>query len=139
MIAEARRNGKPPPEIVPHPEEIVVDVSRMEIRINGSQDELQKAEWGRLLERKNEHLAEEEDLRARAKRSPKLREFYEEDAERSRRMALTIAAVIPDEKTRRVPGFNLSEWRERQQRMLEMMKDLRRKRDREARRAADSK
>jgi hypothetical protein len=65
-------------------------------------------------------LEEVEDCRKLLKRRSKNSEFYQAEMERSQRLADMIGAVIPDEKTRRQPGFKIKEWRERNDAMMKI-------------------
>ena len=115
-IDEAERLGLPVPDPAPHPAEMTIDVQRGEVIFNGPRDAHERGEWERRLSSRDSFAAEAKDLRARARRSPKHRAFYEEDAAHSERMARLISSVFPDVKTRRRPGFDLVEWREQQER-----------------------
>ena len=106
--------GEPRPEPVPHPHEVVVDLKTLLVRYNGPQTADEKAQWDRMLERRKDALDTVEDMRRRLKRKSQWSEFYREEMEREQRMADMIGAVLPDEKTRRQPGFDVTKWREKQ-------------------------
>lgn len=129
-IAECKARGVEPPNPVPHPDEIVFDSQSGEVLFNGPKDEMEKAEWDKLLAEKAD--AEEEIARVSniLKRSKKNREYYERLIASSTRIRDSIAAMVPDEETRRVPGFNLRAWQERQGRLLELRESWGAQRDR---------
>lgn len=104
--------GEPRPEPVPHPHEISVDTKTLVVTINGPETPDEKAEWDRMRDRRAAALDEVADLKQRLKRKSRYRDFYQEDMEREQRMADMIGAVLPDEKTRRTPGFEMKRWRE---------------------------
>jgi hypothetical protein len=125
IFDECDRRGEPRPDIVPHPDEIILDTRDMEVRINGPEDEHHKAQWDEQLARRQTALAEIEDLKKRAARSKKHRKFYEDDIAHEQWLADLIGSLFPDEKTRRAPGFNLGEWRERQGKLRDIREQWR--------------
>lgn len=103
--------GEPRPEPVPHPHEIVVDAKTLMVTFNGPETPDEKLQWDRMLERRAVALEEVAELKERLKRRSKYSHFFQEDMEREQRMADMIGAVLPDEKTRRTPGFEIKKWR----------------------------
>lgn len=71
-------------------------------------------------------LEEVDELKQRLKRKSKFNHLLEEEMGQEQRMADMIGAIIPDEKTRRSPGFDVREWRQRQQ-YLDKVDAVRRK------------
>ena len=106
LACDAR--GEPRPEPVPHPHEIRIDTKTLKVKYNGPETADDKAEWDRLLACRQSALEEVAELKKLLKRKSYsgLKEIFEADIERETRLAAIIAAVIPDEKTRRQPGFD---------------------------------
>lgn len=50
----ARKNGLPEPDIVPHPEDIILDMRRAEVRYEGPITPEEKQKWDRMLEFRDE-------------------------------------------------------------------------------------
>lgn len=106
--------GEPRPEPVPHPHEIDVDTKTLVVTFNGPETPDEKLQWDRMLERRAIALEEVAELKERLKRRSKHSDFFQEEMEREQRMADMIGAVLPDEKTRRTPGFKIKKWRNEQ-------------------------
>lgn len=121
VFADCDRRGVPRPEPVPHPAEIVIDDKRMTVQFNGPTTADEKARWDRMLAQKQESLEEIASLKEQAKHSKKYKSFYEAEIEHERELAELCGCVIPDEATRRRPGFDLQEWREQQPGYRELM------------------
>lgn len=111
IFAECDRLGKPRPEPVPHPDEVVIDEQTLQVRYNGPSTHDEKARWDQLLERKREFQEERDYLRAKLKRPSKLSDFYEDELKHADHIVQLIENTIPDEKTRRAPSFDIREWR----------------------------
>lgn len=107
--------GEPRPEPVPHPHEINVDTKTLKVTINGPETDDEKKEWDRMRDRRTAALDEVAELKQRLKRKSKFSDYYRDEMEREQRMADMIGSVLPDEKTRRQPGFNMKRWREQQE------------------------
>ncbi len=107
--------GEPRPEPVPHPHEISVNTKTLAVTFNGPETEDEKKQWDQMRDRRAYALDEVAELKQRLKRKSQYSEFYREEMEREQRMADMIAAVLPDEKTRRQPGFDIKRWREQQE------------------------
>ena len=114
------RRGEPRPEPVPHPDEIEFNLRTGKIIYNGPMDLLQNAEWEKAFERQRDCLEEIAYAKKRMKRSPQLKEMLERDIEREQDMHDLIGSLFPDKETRRTPGFNIYDWRERQRTLYEM-------------------
>lgn len=113
VFAECDARGEPRPEPVPHPDEIVVDEDTLRIRYNGPESHDQKAEWDKLLQRRDEFREELKELKAEVARSPEDAHVYEDDIKYVDYVVRLVDQTIPDERTRREPGFDLQRWRER--------------------------
>lgn len=107
--------GLPRPEPVPHPHEMTVDTRTLKVTFHGPETADEKKEWDRMLDRRAAALDEVAELKQRLKRKSKYDDDYREEMEREQRMADMIGAMLPDEKTRRTSGFNIKQWRERQE------------------------
>jgi hypothetical protein len=112
---QADARGEPRPEPVPHPHEISIDSKTLLVTYNGPETPDEKKEWDRMHERRIIALEEVAELKKLLKRKSRNSDYFREEMEREQRMADMIGAVLPDEKTRRTPGFNIKRWRERQE------------------------
>ncbi len=125
-FTECDQRGLPRPNPVPHPDDIVLNPHNMSVQVNGPMSEDEKAEWDQLLARRQQALEEVAEYKRLLKRPGKYSHFYEEDMAHEQRLADMIGGVIPDEATRRRPGFDLARWREEKG----VLADLRKKRRR---------
>jgi hypothetical protein len=112
--------GKPRPEPVPHPDDIVVNGRTGEVIFNGPFDDAEKAQWENLALRKADALEEIAYHRKQLKRSRGDPARHEKMIEVEQRLIDMVESVLPDEKTRRQPDFSIHQWRERQQKIREM-------------------
>lgn len=113
-FADCDRRGVPRPEPVPHPDEVVLDMNKLEVRFNGPSTDREKAEWDKLLARRDQALEEVAHYREKLKRKSKYSGIYEMELGYEKRLADMISSMIPDERTRREPDFDIAKWRERQ-------------------------
>lgn len=111
-FAECDRRGVPRPEPVPHPDEMIVDMNTMEVRYNGPESMDDKAKWDDLLRQKADALETIAELEPKVRRRSRLSEFYQQEIDLCRDLVRMVDTVIPDEKTRRRPGFDIKRWRE---------------------------
>ena len=125
---ECDRLGLPRPEPVPHPHEVILNSNTLEVKFNGPVSPDDKAHWDMLLERRQDSLKGIAENRRLLKRKPKYSSFLAEDIAREQRLADMIGGILPDEKTRRQPGFDLIEWRERNGVLAELRKERGQKR-----------
>jgi len=120
MLEACDAQGQPRPDLVPHPDDIEINARTGEVYFNGPFDEVERAQWNKgreLLQTAEESLANYIDL---AEEEPERADFYENLAERQRKFIDRLSIAYPDEATRRVPGFNLEEWRAREQKLRDM-------------------
>lgn len=115
VFKQCDARGEPRPEPVPHPHEISVDSKTLKVTINGPETEDEKKQWDRMRDRRAAALDEVAELKQRLKRKSRYSDFDREEMEREQRMADMIGAVLPDEKIRRQPGFDMKRWREQQE------------------------
>lgn len=121
VFEDCDRRGVPRPDPVPHPDDVVIDANTMGVRFNGPSCDDEKGHWDRMLARREAALEEIADCRARLKRKSQHSEFWESELASEQKLADMIAAIIPDEKTRRVPGFDIQAWRESKPAYREMV------------------
>jgi hypothetical protein len=116
-FADCDRRGVPRPEPMPHPDEILIDERTLEVRPNGPESHDEKAQWDEMLLRKAQFKEQLDDLRAdlKLKRNAKYAEFIQDEIAHSDYISRLIDQTVPDERTRREPGFDIRKWRERKQ------------------------
>ena len=119
------RRGEPRPEPVPHPHEVLLDSRTLQVRFNGPETPDDKKVWDDFLAQRKAALAEADELRRRLRRPSRYSSLLQDDLERCERLADMIGSVIPDEETRRRPGFEIHEWRERQDAMRKLRESAR--------------
>ena len=120
--------GEPRPEPVPHPDEMVVDFNTGHVKFNGPMTQDAKAHWDKILARRQESLDAIAEMRKLMKRDKKLTKFCEGEIAHEQQMADMLGGMIPDEKTRREPGFDFEVWRARNDRLAELNKRRRKRR-----------
>ena len=115
LACDAR--GEPRPEPVPHPHEIRLNMRTTEITYNGPETPDDKAKWDKLVARRAEALSEIAESRKLKKRKAwtDMQEMLDREIASEQRIADSVEDIIPDEKTRREPDFDLREWRPRKQ------------------------
>lgn len=52
--------------------------------------------------------------------SPERADFYDKMLEGERKLIDLLEVTFPDEPTRRVPGFNIHDWREKERRLRDL-------------------
>jgi Family of unknown function (DUF5681) len=96
-IEQARVNGQPEPQPLPHPDDIIIDLNAARVHTNGPSTKEEKARWDHLLARSDEaqkivtHSAE----RDRKARDPKLKAFYLEEWHFEQKMFDRINDSLP--------------------------------------------
>lgn len=120
VFKQCDRAGKPRPDPVPHPDDLAIDTRTGDVIYNGPFDDGEKAKWDSLVARKADSEEEIATLKKDLKRRPKMKEIYESEIAFEQRLIDMVARTIPDEQTRRAPGFNIHEWRERQAEIQKM-------------------
>lgn len=115
LACDAR--GEPRPEPVPHPHEIRLNMRTTEVTYNGPETPDDKAKWDKLVARREAALSEIAESRKLKKRKAwaDMQEILDGEIASEQRIADLIEDIIPDEKTRREPDFDLREWRTRKQ------------------------
>lgn len=124
LACDAR--GEPRPEPVPHPHEIRVNMRTLAVTYNGPETSDDKAQWDKLLVRRQEALAEIAEIRKLKKRKvwANHQEILDGDIAAEQRIANLIEDIIPDEKTRREPDFDLLKWRKRRQEIRKLTENF---------------
>lgn len=113
-IENCNRDGVEPPEPVPHPDDMVLNLNTMEVTFNGPMTEDDKAQWDHTLKQKKNWQEEVTYLRKQLRGRSKYKAIYEDELRHAERMVRLLGAIYPDEATRRQPGFDIQKWRERQ-------------------------
>ena len=113
VFAECDKRGEPRPEPVPHPDEIVIDEETLIVRYNGPQTHDEKARWDEMLARKAAFKKERDELRAELREEPEHARMLEDDLAFVDWTYRLIDQTVPDEATRRKPGFDIRAWRKR--------------------------
>ena len=116
-------------DVEDHPDDILIDARAGVVIFNGPVDDNQEAAWDQALERRTASLHEIEEYKRDIENEPELRQVYEDEIAHEQRLADLIGSRIPDEQTRRVPGFNIHEWREKQHKDKERRERWRQIRD----------
>jgi len=104
------------PEVVPHPDDIQIDLQSGQVRVNGPRDKAEKIEWDNAQEARAEAEAELYELRAELEDHPERRDEIEREIESLSESIALIDATFPAPHVRRAPGFELEEWRGRNRR-----------------------
>jgi hypothetical protein len=104
--------GESRPDPVPHPDDIAIDEKTMVVRINGPESHDEKVQWEAMLERRASFKRELEDIKAELAEKPENAAHLEHDRVYLDYVVRVIDQSIPDEKTRRQPGFDIQRWRE---------------------------
>ncbi len=105
--------GRARPEPIPHPDEIILDEKALRVRFNGPTNETEKAEWDRMLSARQQMLDEISELQNLAEEGDQ-GGLIADDIAQNLKIVEIIDASVPDEETRRRPGFDLERWRESQ-------------------------
>ena len=114
------RSGEPRPDPFPHPDDIQVDWRTSEVIYNGPYFESEKVLWERAKKMRDEAKEENADLAKRARRRPNEREFCNMEMAYNQRIIDVVENNYPNEATRRVPGFNIHDWRKRRAELLKL-------------------
>lgn len=130
LACDAR--GEPRPEPIPHPHEIRLNLRSMEVVYNGPETPDDKAKWDKLVARREAALLEIAGSRKLKKRKAwaNMQEILDGDIATEQRIANLVEDIIPDEKTRREPDFDLREWRTRQQAIRKVKESFKRAEER---------
>ncbi|MBI1394027.1 MAG: hypothetical protein GC152_14925 [Alphaproteobacteria bacterium] len=109
-IAYCKRHSLPPPELIPHPDDINVDLSTGDVQFVGPMTAKEKAEWNNAHQRKKEGLEEVQYLRKQIEECPERRERYGVELASEMKIVRLIDAFFPEEKVRRKAGFDREDW-----------------------------
>lgn len=116
-ICDAR--GQLRPEPVPHPDDLEVNSRTGEVYFNGPFDDAEKAQWDKARERLRDAEAEIAWLKDWAEKEPEHVDVREQEIAGEQYLIDLLSLAFPDEQTRRVPGFNILEWREQERKRRE--------------------
>lgn len=113
----------PRPDVVPHPDEIVLDHVNRRVVYNGPETASLKADWDRIKKRRDDSAAQAAYMRKRC------RDKGSAPGSFARLIVIEDASVkyhdgiFPDEPTRRAPGFNIHDWRRRNGVLAQLERD----------------
>jgi hypothetical protein len=110
LIEDAVRKGHPAPNPIPHPDDLIVNLNRGEIRIVGPRDEREKALWDDMQVRRHEALDEIAEYRKEMKGKPGPHAIAEAEIHLQQWYADRIQSLFPDEAMRRSPFFAVDDW-----------------------------
>ena len=126
VFAECDLRRQPRPEPIPHPDDLALDFNAMDVKFNGPMSSEEKAKWDHMLAFKAANLQEIAECRELMKTDKENRAEYEEEIRYAQNMIDIVDGVMPDEETRRAPGFDLLNWR-KQKGVLEVLEKRRRR------------
>ena len=97
-IERCKRQGIEPPNPLPHPDDIIIDMSTGDVRIKGPMTPEDKKRWDELRERKSGFEQELADLKQLLIDEPdyEYRSSVEDDIVHTEKLLDTIRKVIPD-------------------------------------------
>lgn len=97
-IERCRNLGVDPPNPLPHPDDIIIDMRSGQVRINGPMTKEEKKQWDWLRERKADFQRELAELKQLLIDEPdyEYRSFVENDIAHARKMLELICKAIPD-------------------------------------------
>jgi hypothetical protein len=110
-FADCDRQGISRPEPVPHPDEIAIDERSLRVTYNGPESHDEKARWDQMLERKAEAKRAIDEYRKQLRRKSKYSEFIQQEIDSETYIFKLLDRAVPDEETRRQPGFDIQKWR----------------------------
>lgn len=117
IFMKADRDGRPRPDPLPHPADIVIDLAGPNVVFNGPITTDEKAKWDQDQHRRAVWLDEachlEKLLRKEQRKPTGFGDELERELDHARFMASILEAFAPDETIRRQPGFKLQEWRQK--------------------------
>ena len=127
LACDAR--GEPRPEPVPHPHEIRLNMRTTEVIYNGPETPDEKAKWDKLLARREAALSEIAESRRLKKRKAwaDMQDTLDGEIASEQRIANLVEDIIPDEKTRREPDFDLREWRSKRKAIRKLTESFRKR------------
>jgi hypothetical protein len=114
----------PQPETVPHPDELVIDPVALTVKCNGPWIEDEKAIWDSFVAEREELIQESGKLNAKARRFPKLKAECEAQVEANLERLDALHSAFPEARFRRVPGFDLEDWRDAHKALAKLKKAL---------------
>jgi hypothetical protein len=111
------RLGQPRPDLVPHPDDIQLDLIAGRVIINGPIDLPQQRIWDQALARRAWYAWTLDRVRRRLRRGGEPRDvaWYEASGLKLEQRIAEIDSAIPDEAVRRTVGFDIEAWRARRE------------------------
>jgi hypothetical protein len=103
----------PRPEVVPHPDDVLIDRHTGEVRIIGPQDERHKRQWDLKQEQKRDFAKGIVEWRKQLKRNPQSKAFIEAQIAHDQKLYDWIDAYLPDEETRHAVDYDAERRRAR--------------------------
>ena len=98
--------GLPPPDPLPHPDDVKLDVRAGEVRFVGPVDDLQKHQWDEMQTKKDELIGKLVYLEDVGRRFPRQRKLAAKAFNYLEQMYLCIDYYVPDKEVRRHPSYN---------------------------------
>jgi hypothetical protein len=113
ILDQCKHKNIKPPLMVPHPDDIVIDLRTGTVRFNGPVTLEEAALW-------EAHTASRALAIEAFERNPS-----EPGSAAHDRYLEAVLNDLPDEKTRRKPGFDITEWHKKQAKALKLAKTWR--------------
>ena len=115
-FARCDRAGQPRPEILPHPDDILMDYENLDVVVNGPRDEVEKEHWDKADQRRAdalEAMAQDKAYLKELDDDPAMRAFVKRELVDYQFTIDLMDWGCPREEVRRRRGFNIHKWRER--------------------------
>jgi hypothetical protein len=116
-------HGLPRPDIVPHPDDVVLDHVNRTIIFNGPANAAEKAKWDRQKIGRDDHEWEINFTKKWCREEGADLSVFARSIALDEAMIKIHDGLLPDEETRRVPGFNIHEWRRRNGVLAQLKRD----------------
>jgi hypothetical protein len=116
-------HGLPRPDIVPHPDDVVLDHVNRTIIFNGPANAVEKAKWDRQKIGRDDHEWEINFTKKWCREEGADLTVFARSIALDEAMIRIHDGILPDEETRRAPGFNIHEWRRRNGVLAQLKRD----------------
>ena len=110
QLRQCQLEARPAPELVPHPDDIVIDIIAGTVTLNGPTTPAEKVEWDMQFASRaaaQEELRQLRATRPRAANKAAHQRCIQDEQDRID----DVNRTYPDEQIRRAPGFDLNAWR----------------------------